>query len=588
MMITGLFPYQVDAVKKLSRIKIGALYMEQGTGKTRVTLELVKQRLAAGKIDAVLWLCPCSVKRNLREDIQYHCGHMPDNIIIKGIESLSSSDKLYLKLLKMVNDHNVYLVIDESNLVKNFNAIRTGRITVLSQKCHYKLILNGTPVSRNESDMFAQWYILDWRILGYKSFYGFAANHLEYKTIITEDGREVTDYHNISHVLNVDYLTEKIAPYTYQIKKSECLHLPEKIYRSMPFFIDDKQEEEYGQTKQKFLLNVDEFKPETIYKLFTALQHVTAGRQVISNANERMRTKPLFLDYKDNPRLKSLIKIINKIGDEKCIIFAKYQAEIDDIQKTLIDKNKSNVMFTGKLSQKKRQENRDKFRNNTQYFIANKACGAYGLNLQFCHNIIFYDNDFDLATRMQAEDRVHRIGQDHEVCIYDIYCFDSIDDFILSCLRRKENMVDKFKSEIERWKKGNKMITYKNFLAKDNPDFYLKFGPFFASRSIRKELDGYPLSNESDWVWITALEGGVIVGFAALEPVKELFHIHAVYVFPDYRKKGIMKKLLKKAIVYSGNKNLTATVRKVLANTYTHEGFAITSEKGKNWVNMRR
>ena len=48
--------------------------MEQGTGKTRTALEIVRKKLDKGKVEVILWLCPCSVKNNLREDIEKHTG----------------------------------------------------------------------------------------------------------------------------------------------------------------------------------------------------------------------------------------------------------------------------------------------------------------------------------------------------------------------------------------------------------------------------------------------------------------------------------------------------------------------------------
>jgi len=453
--ITDLLPYQQEAVNKLRQLKVGALFMEQGTGKTRTALSLISPRLAAGKVDCALWLCPCSVKRNLKEDLIFHCGGMPEEIVIRGIESLSSSDKLYMQLMKLVETHNVFLIVDESNLTKNKLAIRTSRIIELSKHCRYKLILNGTPISKNEADLFAQWYILDWRILGYQSYYSFAANHLEYWTIKLPDGREYVDKSRIRRVLNVDYLTEKIAPYTYQIRKSECLKLPRKNYRTVLFWMLEHQEEEYLRVKDEYLLNVDEMKSETIYKYFAALQHITSGRNVLSDPDERMQTEPMFDNTLENPRMAMLLKLLED-NTEKCIIFCKYQSEINEIMTIL----PNSVEFTGRLSQKKRQENREKFRTEATYLLANKSCGAYGLNLQFCHRIIFYNNDFDLATRLQAEDRVHRIGQTHEVEIIDICARNTIDAFIVNCLTRKENLAEAFKREVERAKKisGHKCI----------------------------------------------------------------------------------------------------------------------------------
>ena len=440
---TSLLPHQEEAYEKLKGIRVGALFMEQGTGKTRTALSLAKKRLDAGRADAVLWLCPCSVKKNLREDLAYHCGGMPEEVVVRGIESLSSSDRLYLQLMKLVEKHKVFLVVDETTLAKNPRAIRTERIIVLAEKCPYRLILNGTPISKNEADLFAQFYILDWRILGYKSYWSFAANHLEYWTVRMPDGTERVDRNRIRRVLNTDYLAEKIAPYTYQVKKEDCLKLPEKRYSSMPFRMTDEQEEAYARVRSEYLLEVDEFRDDTIYKFFSALQHVSSGMDVVTSPRERMRTEPLFADPRDNPRIKALLSVLE--GEtEKAIIFCKYQSEIDDIMSVL----PGAVEFSGRLPQKKRQESRDAFMRDAQYFVSNKACGAFGLNLQFCHRIIFYDNDFTLATRLQAEDRVHRIGQAHAVEITDICAHNSIDSFITDCLLRKENLAEAFRREM--------------------------------------------------------------------------------------------------------------------------------------------
>ena len=584
---TSLLPHQQDAVRKLRKIKIGALYMEQGTGKTRTALELIAQRLERGKIDVALWLCPCSVKKNLREDLAYYCGEFPQDIVVRGIESLSSADVLYIKLLELVKKYRVFLVVDESNLTKNKDAIRTQRTIELASHCEYKLILNGTPISKNEADMFAQWYILDWRILGYQSFYSFAANHLEYKRVRLPDGREIIDYNRIESVLNTDYLSEKIAPYTYQVKKAECLKLPDKKYFGEPFALDEAQVEEYERVKMTYLEYVDEIRSETIYKLFAALQHVVSGRRVLTSPTERMETSVMVTD-EENPRLLALRRILERrIRDEKVLIFCKYRTEAASICKMLTQMGRSSVLFTGGISQKKRQENRKRFRDDVQVMVANKACGADGLNLQFCRNVVFYNNDFDLATRMQAEDRVHRIGQTEEVRIYDIHAVNTIDSFIMSCLWRKENLVEEFKKNIEKWR--GQMVKYKQISSGDMPeDFYIKLGPFLGSREVRKEFDGYPLSNADDWTWIVAEDNGEIVGFVSIEPKNKVLQFSAGYVIPTHRGKGIYRRLIKEAVKFAADRSMDVTTRENLVPLFEAEGFKLLKIKGKKWRRMRR
>ncbi len=431
---TNLFEYQMQAVKKLQHIKVGALYMEQGTGKTRTALELIKKRLDAGKINNVLWLCPCTIKDDIRFNIDSHISRS-DFIDIYGIESLSQSDRLYLKLLDLVAYKKTYLIVDESNLVKNYFAKRTKRITNLANTCKYKLILNGTPISKNEADLFAQWYILDWRILGYKSFWSFEANHLEYD-----------DYGNVRRVLNVDYLSEKIAPYSYSIEKSECLDIPNKKYETVYYDLTREQEKEYEKAKDLLLSNIDEFDSTTIYKLFTGLQQVVSGNRLI-NINPLIN-EPIFSNPLDNPRIRTLLEEVECM-DGKIIIWCKFKKEIEDISTVLKKYGEDNIaLLYGDIKLKNRKIELDKFRNKSRFLIANKTCGGYGLNLQFCSNMIYYSNDFNWATRAQSEDRAHRIGQKNEVNIVDICADSKIDERILTNLQNKENLSDWFKKEL--------------------------------------------------------------------------------------------------------------------------------------------
>ena len=437
---TSLLPHQEQAVEKLKHLKIGALYMEMGTGKTRTALELIKLRLAAGKVDRIIWLCPCNIKADIHRGIREHSNLDDLGILdVVGIETLSSSIRECSRLLQIVQNNSTYLIVDESSLVKNHAALRTIHIQQLANTCVYKLILNGTPISRNEADLYAQWCILDWRILGYKSYYSFAANHLE----IDDRGR-------IRRVLNTDYLAEKIAPYTYQVKKADCFTLPEKHYHTQYCGMKLWQNQVYDKVLDNLLFDLNEMSNTAIYQLFGALQAVVSGYVVVikyDQSRPHAIRKKYISDPAYNPRLAALFSAL-KGNKEKTIIFCQYTDEIDAIVDLLRASSFSAVKFNGEMSLAKRNAAIDAFRDNAQYFVANKSCGAFGLNLQFCHNLIFYSHDWNWGTRAQAEDRVHRLGQTHDVYITDICMDDSIDVQILKCLQKKENLSDSFKREV--------------------------------------------------------------------------------------------------------------------------------------------
>jgi SNF2 family DNA or RNA helicase len=107
------------------------------------------------------------------------------------------------------------------------------------------------------------------------------------------------------------------------------------------------------------------------------------------------------------------------------------------------------VDFHGGVPVGRRQEQIERFRAGGRFMIANKRCGGYGLNLQFCHQMLYYSNDFNWGTREQSEARVHRPGQTHTVEITDIYASSKIDLRILDNLRRKGNLSESFKAALK-------------------------------------------------------------------------------------------------------------------------------------------
>lgn len=54
---------QQNAFIKLSNLKVGALFMEAGTGKTRAALELIR----SANPDKIIWLTPFQTKKSWNE-----------------------------------------------------------------------------------------------------------------------------------------------------------------------------------------------------------------------------------------------------------------------------------------------------------------------------------------------------------------------------------------------------------------------------------------------------------------------------------------------------------------------------------------
>lgn len=237
-------------------------------------------------------------------------------------------------------------------------------------------------------------------------------------------------------------------------RKEECLQLPKKMYSAIGFSLTKEQEMHYDDVADILLFDLEETKPETIYRLFSGLQAVMSGFKVTfkksESGYEHIVTIPFFRDPFENPRLKLLLNIID--DTEKVIIFCKYKDEITtvcEVLNSLYGSGKA-VRFDGAISNKERTKNLSLFKSKAVFLVANRGCAGYSLNLQFCRKIIYFSNDWNLATRLQSEDRIHRNGQKNNVEIIDMYAFNTLDERILSCLQKKQYLAESFKCELKK------------------------------------------------------------------------------------------------------------------------------------------
>lgn len=372
--------------------------MKMGSGKTKVALDLINSK--SNKIDYILWICPFSIKNEIIKERDKWYPAMKIDVV--GCETIGSSDRTYLEILKKVTTSKTFIVVDESLKIKNINAKRTRRIIEFGEYAQYKLILNGTPITKNVIDLYTQMEFLSPKILK-MSFNQFKNTYCEYYIRGRLKGM-VKKQHNIEHLISL------IEPYIF-----DCdLDIEaKKMYYNYFYDVDTFQ---YSKLKNELLegiANID------FFVLTTKLQQ-------------------FYTTYKEE-MLKELLGQIN----DQVIIFVKY---LDSIP---AGANK----IVGDMNTKERKQVIDKFeRGDFKELYITYGCGSYGLNLQFCRNIIFAEHCFDYSQRIQAEARIYRIGQNYDVNYYNLWCNVGLEKMIQSSLNKKSNLLNEIKKEIE--KKG--------------------------------------------------------------------------------------------------------------------------------------
>lgn len=430
-----------------------ALLMEQGTGKTKVIIDNAAYLYGRDEISALIVIAPNGVHRNwLSKEIP---AHMPDwcdyksvyyysgisakdtakfNDIISAQDCLKIfafnceafvSKKAVSFMEKIILSNKVMLVVDESSRIKTPGAKRTKVITKFSKDVKYKRIMTGTPVTKGPEDVYSQFKFLDPYILGYDSYYSFRAR---YCVMGGFENRQIVSYNNI------DELTQAIEGHSFRVLKKDCLDLPEKIYQRHPVELSKKQRKLYDQLRKNFVTELEGehlSAPEAITRLLR-LQQIICGWFPTEDGGTEIDEK--------NTRLSALIDLLPDIQC-KVIIWARFKRDIKAIGAAL---GKKAVSYYGEVSNDDREVAVDRFQNdpNVRYFIGQPQSGGIGLTLTAAECAIYYSNSFDLETRMQSEDRCHRIGTKNNVTYIDFESPKTIDTKIINALREKKNLAD--------------------------------------------------------------------------------------------------------------------------------------------------
>lgn len=444
-----------------------ALFMEMGTGKTKVIIDTAAWLYQQDKIGCVIVMAPNGICHNWGREVGIHCPtnidfsvhlwsdlrkrtiearRIIDNLcqglkyaslkfIIINIEAMSTNgpDKFVEDLCK---NSRPMMVIDESTTIKSPSAKRTKKVISFGRECRYKRIMTGTPMCNGPMDIFSQFKFLDPNILGFGSFYTYRARYALLETKYFGPGRSFTV---IRGYQRIDELMGIIKPHSTHILKSECLDLPDKIFERRDIELMDRQKRAYLDVLNEAIVWMNE---ETYITIDNALTKLVKLHQITSG----------WLKYDDGTiedlgsnKINELLDILED-NPGKAIIWAHYRGDIGKICQALGEKfgKDSFVAYFGDISATARVDAVKRFQEETspvRFFVGNPQTGGFGLTLTVASTVIYYSNSFNLEHRLQSEDRAHRIGQKNNVTYVDLVCRGTVDEQVYDALRFKQNLV---------------------------------------------------------------------------------------------------------------------------------------------------
>ena len=465
---TKPYKHQLTALDKSWDKDEYALFMEMGTGKSKVLIDNIAMLYDKGKINSAIIIAPKGVYRNwYSQEIPTHMpSHVPYKTVLWTATTSKAKDKEYQQLFeinydlhilimnveafstkkghlfatKFMNARKCLVAVDESTTIKNPSAKRTKAITQMASMARYRRILTGSPVTRSPLDLYSQCNFLEPELLGFQSYYAFRQR---YAHMVSRNfgGRQVQI---VGSYRRLDELSDNIKPFSYRVLKEDCLDLPAKIYMKRTIELTPEQQKHYSSMKSLALtaLKGKTVSAAHVLPQLIKLHQISCGFVKLDDGT--------IEDIK-NKRLDELMDLLEEV-EGKVIIWANYIHDIEKIVKTIIKEygEESVVDFYGAIASEQRQKNVNEFqdpRSKVRFFVGNPQTAGYGLTLTAANTVIYYSNGYDLEKRLQSEDRAHRIGQKKSVTYIDLMAEKTVDEKIVKSLRKKINIASEIMGE---------------------------------------------------------------------------------------------------------------------------------------------
>lgn len=451
--------HQATALEKMKGKRHFALFMEQGTGKTKVAIDRAGEFWARGAISAVLIVTKNGVHRQWIEDaMPEYCGcewqgaywptkgrRLPANlshpggtlkafaINYDGVKTKAGYDVVQ----EFIKAHEGTMIItDESQEIKNHASARFKAMTSakkLAGNDQPRMLLTGTPIAKDLTDEWAQLRWLNEDILGIKYLTTFKARFCQMGGF---EGKQVVG------TKNMEEFRALTDPHSFRVTRQEIGLLPPEFKR-WTFDLRPEQRKAMQAMKANLEHKLDSGEIVSSANAAVAVQKL----QQIANGfimDEEKRVHHIIPPSK-NPRALAMLEYLDAYPG-KHLVWARYRADIEIITAVLRERGIGFVEYHGGVDPKERPDNIRRFieEEDCRIFVSNTQTGGTGLDgIQYvCNQALYYSNSQKAIDRWQSQARIDRIGMTGAAIFTDLIAKGSTDNGILLNHKKKKNLSD--------------------------------------------------------------------------------------------------------------------------------------------------
>nr|WP_268542424.1 SNF2-related protein [Candidatus Nitrosotenuis cloacae] len=310
------------------------------------------------------------------------------------------------------------IVCDEVQNLRSKTTQKYQAIKKLSalESVKYRVGLSGTPIYNRGSEIWPIVDILRPGLLGsFKEFCEyFCYVNEKGKAIVLENKRESLRNMLQKHVMLRRKKTDVLTELKEKIRYKEIIDADINYYNSELAKIWKKLEDERKEAQSAFDAS-------------------TAYQRAIQSERQAAGVAKL-------PHVINFVKNIMEI-EESVVVFCHHKAIHSLLHQALAEFKPSSII--GGQSDTQRQSQIDAFQNgDTKLMIAGLRAGNVGINLTRARYVIFAELDWSPAIHLQAEDRLHRIGQKSTVFAYYLMGNGTLDEHVAKVLVDKSYEID--------------------------------------------------------------------------------------------------------------------------------------------------
>jgi SNF2 family DNA or RNA helicase len=451
-----LLEHQVNAAHRaLFEMDGKALLADEvGLGKTIEVGMILKEMHYRGTEDAVLILTPAQLAQQWQAEmlekfgLSFVCNYDDEfggfgshDHIIASIDTAKSDRHRDCVLSR---DWDV-LILDEAHYVKNEDTARYGLLEQLSYD--YAFFLTATPIQNDVTDLYNVISLLRPGLFGTReSFHNYFIESGQ-DTLINRDELQ----QRLSEVMirnrraetDIDFTPRNVTTRTFAASPAEL-----ELYEAVTDYVQSAYTEDQGQklvlmTLQKEVVSSPEALESTVKR-----QLESGDEDTNPHADQLNRILDRVAAIDTPTKIDNLRQITEeareRIDKGRVIVFTQFRATQRAILDMLEDSGYTTHPFHGGHSSDEKEEIVQEFEEEGGVIVSTDAMNE-GRNLQFCNVMVNYDLPWNPMKVEQRIGRIHRIGQNREVFVFNLALEGTIEEYVLERLYHK---IDLFQQSV--------------------------------------------------------------------------------------------------------------------------------------------